>query len=400
MPPLKHAKLSPSSSSRWISCPASIRMESSVARIEEVESFYAREGTAAHALAEIKATDAFLSPMDGYLEEALADWAREFEEFALDTDMVGHADGYVGFLRERLNNHPMSNIMLEQRMDCGVPAVWGTSDAVIVSPTHVEVVDFKYGMGVHVSAVGNSQARLYACGALDLFDGLLGDVETVTTTIYQPRVDNVSSETLSAGGMRQWRDQIIPIAESALGPDAPFGPSVEACRWCPVSGMCRAQLEHFAETDFAVDTELLSPGEIADELERVPFVKQWVQAVESRAMELAYGSGVPIPGWKVVSSGSRRSIPDQKGAILHLESYVPAGRDEPYPVEEFANLKLKGIGELEKLLGGRSLFDDALGEYVTKSEGSPSLVRESDRRKAIDPNTEAQKDFLEWKEPE
>lgn len=400
MPPLKHAKLSPSSSSRWISCPASIRMESSVAQIEEVESFYAREGTAAHALAEIKATDAFLNPMDGYLEEALAGWAREFEEFALDHDMVGHADGYVELLRERLNNNPMSNIMLEQRMDCGVPSVWGTSDAVIVSPTHIEVVDLKYGMGVHVSAVGNSQARLYACGALDLFDGLLGDVETVISTIYQPRVDNVSSETLSAEELRQWRDQIIPIAESALGPDAPFGPSVEACRWCPVSGMCRAQLEHFAETDFAVDTELLSPGEIADELERVPFVKQWVQAVESRAMELAYGSGIPIPGWKVVSSGSRRSIPDQKGAILHLESYVPVGRDEPYPVEEFANLKLKGIGELEKLLGGRSQLDDALGEYITKSEGSPSLVRESDRRKAIDPNTEAQKDFLEWKEPE
>lgn len=400
MPPLKHAKLSPSASERWISCPASIRMEASVAEIKEVGSVYAWEGTAAHALAEIKATDAFLNPVEGYLEEALADWAREFEEFALDPYMVGHADDYVEFLRERLNDHPMSNIMLEQRMDCGVPTVRGTSDAVIVSPTHVEVVDFKYGMGVTVSAVGNSQARLYACGALDLFDGLLGDVETVTTTIYQPRADNVSSETLPAAELRKWRDCIIPIAESALGPDAPFGPSVEACRWCPVSGRCRAQLEQLAETDFAVDPELLSPEEIAEGLERVPFVKQWVRAVESQAMTLAYGSGVPIPGWKVVSSGSRRSIPDQEGAILYLESYVPAGREEPYPVEEFANLKLKGIGELEKLFGGRSQFDEALGEYVTKSEGSPSLVRESDRREAIDPNTEAQKDFLEWKEPE
>jgi len=400
MPPLKHAKLSPSASERWISCPASIRMEASVAKIEEVESVYAREGTAAHALAEIKATDAFLNPVEGYLEEALADWAREFEEFALDPDMVGHADDYVEFLRGRLEIHPMSNIMLEQRMDCGVPTVWGTSDAVIVSPTHIEVVDFKYGMGVRVSAVGNSQARLYACGALDLFDGLLGDVETVTTTIYQPRVDNVSSETLPVAELREWRDRIIPIAESALGPDAPFGPSPEACRWCPVSGRCRAQLEELANTDFSVDPELLSPAEIAEELERVPFVKQWLNAVEAQAFNLAYGSGIAIPGWKVVSSGSRRSIPDQEGAILHLEEYVPAGREEPYAIEKFANLKLKGLGELEKLFGSRALFDEALGSFVTKSEGSPSLVRESDRRKAIDPNTEAQKDFLEWKEPE
>ena len=400
MPPLKHAKLSPSSSSRWISCPASIRMESSVAQIEEVESFYAREGTAAHALAEIKASLAFNKITNAEAHQQLIAWNKEFPEFRDDFDMQGHADDYVQFLRERVSLHPLSNVMLEQRMDCGVPSVWGTSDAVIVSPSHVEVVDFKYGAGVHVSAVGNSQARLYSCGALDLFDGLLGDVETVTSTIYQPRVDNVSSETLPVAELRKWRERIIPIAESALGPDAPFGPSVEACRWCPVSGRCRAQLEQLAETDFSVDPELLSPEEISEELERVPFVKQWVQAVESQAMALAYGSGVPIPGWKVVRSGSRRSIPDQEGAILHLHEYVPVGREEPYPVEEFANLKLKGIGELEKLLGGRSQFDEALGEYVTKSEGSPSLVRESDRRKAIDPNTEAQKDFLEWKEPE
>ena len=62
MPPLKHAKLSPSASERWISCPASIRMEASVRGEEEKESFYAREGTAAHALAEIKAWPRLLVP--------------------------------------------------------------------------------------------------------------------------------------------------------------------------------------------------------------------------------------------------------------------------------------------------------------------------------------------------
>ena len=50
----------------------------------------------------------------------------------------------VEFLQERVALHPLSNVMLEQRMDCGVPSVWGTSDAVIVSPSHIEVVDLKY----------------------------------------------------------------------------------------------------------------------------------------------------------------------------------------------------------------------------------------------------------------
>ena len=397
MPPLKHAKLSPSASERWISCPASVRMEAALGPVVEVESIYALEGTAAHALAELKARADILKKPES--PTAYDDWRREFAQFADDEDMAGHTDDYVEFLTQRLAERPNSILLLEQRLDCGVPTVWGTSDAVIVSPSHVEIVDFKYGAGVAVSAEDNPQARLYACGALDLADGLLGDVETVTTTIYQPRMDNVSSETLKAAELRAWRDWVIPIAESALGQDAPFGPSPEACRWCPVSGRCRAQLEKLAETDFAQDPELLSPAEIADQLERVPFVKQWLAAVEKTALELAYANGVPIPGWKVVASGGRRTIPDEEGAVLHLTEYVTS-TGEQFETEQFARLKLRTLGELEKLLGGRAGFDEALGAYVVKTEGTPSLVRESDRRKAIDPNTEAAKDFLEWKEPE
>jgi hypothetical protein len=52
----EHAKLSPSAAERWIECPASIRMEESLpASYRENGSSYAMEGTAAHALAELKA---------------------------------------------------------------------------------------------------------------------------------------------------------------------------------------------------------------------------------------------------------------------------------------------------------------------------------------------------------
>ena len=57
--PSAHAKLSPSSAERWISCPASVRAIKA-ARAEGVigddeGSAYAREGTLAHGLAELEA---------------------------------------------------------------------------------------------------------------------------------------------------------------------------------------------------------------------------------------------------------------------------------------------------------------------------------------------------------
>ena len=46
---MKHALLGASKAHRWMTCPGSISLEST---FPEQESFYAAEGTAAHALAE------------------------------------------------------------------------------------------------------------------------------------------------------------------------------------------------------------------------------------------------------------------------------------------------------------------------------------------------------------
>ena len=70
-------------------------------------------------------------------------------------------------------------------------------------------------------------------------------------------------ETLTADELVQWRNSIVPTAELALTDHAPFGPSEEACRWCPAAGQCRAQLEWATAQDFADDPYVLSNEEIA-----------------------------------------------------------------------------------------------------------------------------------------
>lgn len=390
--PSEHAKLSPSASERWITCQASVRLIDSLDLPPDEGSTFAAEGTAAHTMGELKVRRDLLDDpnADSELGAFRAELTAGDHGWDLD-DMDRHTDRYVAVVRERAALYPDAQVLVEQRMDTGVPRCWGTSDIVIVSPEHVEIIDLKFGQGVLVDADDNSQLRLYALGALDTFGDLLGDTQLVRITVYQPRLDNVQTEEITPGDLRAWRDEVaVPAAEAALSDDAPFGPSEKACRWCPASGRCRAQLEDvFAEDDFDAAPDQLTPDEVAEALGRVKAVKHWLASLEEVALTMAYSEGKTLPGYKVVSSGGRRVIDDVDGAV---EALSHAG----FAADDVAPRKMNGIGKLEKLLGED--FGTLLGPYVRKSEGRPSLVPSTDRRRAINPATEAAREFGE--EPE
>lgn len=383
-----HATLSPSSAERWISCPASVRLVETLPREDDHGSVYAQEGTAAHALAELMAREQILRTVQGAkLAKALAAWRKEFDiSDEAEAEMQEHAQRYVDYLKARLAEMPDSQLLLEQRLPTGVPDSWGTSDAVMVSPRELEIVDFKYGLGIRVEAVGNPQLRLYAVGALEAYGDLLGEVEYVRYTVFQPRLGHVACEELPATELRAWRDSIIPIAEEALGPDAHFGPSEDACRWCPASGQCVAQMEWATARDFGLKAEVMDEHELAEALDQIPGIKAWCSAVEAYTLHRVYSEGKPIPGYKVVMSGGKRSVADHEGLI---EAATAIG----YPRDAVAVTKAKGIGELEKLL--KDDFPIVAAPFIKKGDGSPSLVKESDKREAINPEGRAAADFAE-----
>jgi hypothetical protein len=379
-----HATLSPSAAKRWIQCPASVRMAKSMPH--QQDSVYAREGTAAHELAELMARDQLLGGLAAKAK-ALTAWRKEFDIAAeTEAEMLEHAQAYVDYLRTRLALHPDSVLLLEQKLPTGIPGSWGTSDAIIVSPTSVESVDFKYGVGVRVEAEENPQTRLYGIGALEEYGDLLGEVETVVLTIFQPRIDHVASEEISAADLKAWRDSLLPIAEQAMGDDAPFGPSDEACNWCPAAGSCLAQMEWVNERDFGIQADHMSDDEIAKSLDDIPLIKQWCEAVQAYALNRAYSEGVPVPGYKVVRTAGRRSVQDPEGLVA---AAVAMG----YDLSEVVNFKAKGIGDLTKLL--EADFAIVAAPFVVKSEGKPTLARESDKRLAINPEGQAAADFAE-----
>lgn len=343
-------------------------------------SVYAQEGTAAHDLAFLRARH----EIQGHPLLDLDAWRETYHNVIDDeAEMHEHVTAYIDHLRIQLQE-PGSVLLLEQRVPTGVPSCWGTSDAVVVSPSKIQITDLKYGKGVEVSAVGNPQLRLYGIGALEAFGDMLGEVELVTMTVFQPRINNIETEELTALELRHWRDSIIPIAEEALGHNAHFGPSDSACRWCPAAGQCKAQLEWATAMDFGVTPEVLSDEELQEALDRIPAIEAWCAAVRDYALDRVYSKNKPVPGYKVVMSGGKRSIPNEE---LALEALELVG----FTFDQVGRRKLKTLGDLEKLL--RRSFDTVLGPFVVRGTGSPSLVPETDSRPSISPNQEAEREF-------
>lgn len=92
-------------------------------------------------------------------------------------------------------------VLIEQQFDYSryVEEGFGTGDCVIIVVGTLHIVDYKHSRGVLVEADDKPQMKLYALGALDLFDCIY-DIDTVSMTIYQPRRSNVSTFTITEGG--------------------------------------------------------------------------------------------------------------------------------------------------------------------------------------------------------
>ena len=381
--PDTHALLGPSSAHRWLACPPSARLE---AGMDDQGSEYAREGTLAHRLGELRLRERW---------EPGPDRALDFEEVRSDPMYSGameeHIDAYVSFVEERMAEAKTRcadpRIFIEQmiRFDDYVPEGFGTADAVIIGDDAIEVIDLKYGKGVRVEARGNPQLRLYGLGASSLFSGLY-DFNTVRTTIIQPRLDHIGSDEISLEELRLWAEKVIvPQARMAMD-NTGYTACGEWCRFCPAKSLCRKRAEYnleMAKHTFK-NPPLLSDEEIGEILTRADDLQRWAGDVQEYALQQAL-AGKHYEGWKLVEGRSVRKYSDE---IKVAETLKAAGFDEALLYER----KLYGITAMEKLVG-KKRFAETLGGLIVKPAGKPVLVPESDKREAIHSAEAAKADF-------
>lgn len=374
MPPKGHAVLSASSSERWLNCPPSARL---CEAYEDKGSDYAAEGTDCHALCEMRLKQALGIPTEDIIENLT--W--------YNSEMEDCAEAYAAYVVELLESAKRTCsdpvVCIEQKVDFSrwVQDGFGTADCIVIADGVMNIVDYKHGKGVEVSAVGNPQMRLYALGALEIFDGIY-DIDTVRMTIYQPRKSNISIFEMPKDKLLKWAEtELTPRAKLAYDGQGELHCG-EWCRFCKAKAECRERAEanlSLARYDFEPPA-LLNDEEIADILGKVDALTAWATDVKEYALQQAV-SGKDWPGWKLVEGRSNRKYTSDTAVAAAVESI---GLD-PY------ERKVLGITAMQKLLG-KSRFEELLSPYIEKPQGKPALVPESDKRPAI--NT-AKNDFME-----
>lgn len=370
---MAHALLAPSASERWINCPPSAKENAG----GDTGSTYAKIGTSAHTLCEYKVKKA--------LGHKVRDPTPDLEFY--DEEMEECATAYSEFIMEQVQaakeRCPDPLVLVEQRLNFSrwVKDSFGTADCICVADGTLTVVDFKYGLGVLVDAEGNSQMRMYALGALDLFESLY-DIQTVRMIIFQPRRDNVSTAEITKDELLRWADEVlIPAAALAAKGEGDYKAG-KHCQFCKIKATCRKRAEYILQMvqyDFAVP-DTLADDEISLILDRADTFIGWVNDIKAYALEQAI-NGKQYPGFKVVEGRSNRRYTDTDAVAAAV---TDAGYD---PFEQ----KLMGVTAMTKLLGTKK-FNSLLGSLIEKPKGKPTLVPTSDKRPAW--NT-AQDDFSE-----
>lgn len=374
----EHALLSPSSSSRWLNCTPSARLAENA---ENKSSVYAEEGTLFHEICEycLAQWNAGVWEPDPFGEELPELKDDHLMHPLFKQEMFKHARNYCDFVMNENYNLEKSDgackMLLEEKVDISeyAPECFGSVDCQLVGRDTLIVIDLKYGEGVKVYAERNTQMMLYALGAIKGKPS----IKTIRLVIAQVRLNHFDVWEISANDLLQWADKVLkPTAKKAFAGNGEQKLG-DWCGFCPVKAQCRKQYEAVvSDFDKYEYPELLTEDEICDLIEKIDKYKGWLESVNKFVYDEAL-RGHKWKGYKLVSGRSSRVITDEEAIRQDLLS-------KKYLEDEIFNIKLKGIGDLEKLVGKKQ-FSALYGQYVKSKPGNPKLVPDSAPGDEINP---------------
>ena len=377
--PGAHAVASASGAPAWTLCPGKLRMEQG---LPDTSGEAAKEGTCAHALAEITLKRETGRMTKEEYEAAYKDFTENADYYS--EDMVTYVDGFVDRTLEDFSAAraacPDAELYSELPVDFSdiVPEGWGTTDVAIVGDHFLHIIDLKYGF--NKVPASSPQLKLYSIGCInefsDLYD-LPGDTK-VFVTIDQPRANHRETVSMTIDELKAWgQDYIKPLAEEALSDHGRVIPGEVQCKYCKAAAICREHKEWCTEvmkSDYD-DPDTLTPDEISEILSRADAIKTWLQAVSDYATDMVSRRQAKYPGWKLVRATTKRKITDETKAAEALKA---AG----YKETDYYTQKLKGITELTKLCGAQN-FEMILKGIVVKPDGKLTLAPIDDPRDEV-----------------
>jgi hypothetical protein len=379
----QHAEAGPSSSKTWMRCPASVTKSRGKLRHS---SPYAREGTAAHAVAEALILGEEVPPVIDV----------EGDSIVVSEDMLDYVAPYVAFADMMETSSDFfaveQRVTLEAYFPDGMPEpVFGTADLIAYSKKtrRLTVADFKYGKGVKVKAAGNTQGRTYALGAIAALvaAGFSEPVE-IEILIFQPRVaSDPDREVISHAELMTWFIQELKPAIERIGAgDETENPG--ECQFCPRIGECRAAQSTAMEASrlafddgkvFAPQVASLTNAEIGEILDKADMIENWIKGLRAEA-SLRIDAGQTVPGWKLAPKRAMRKWKDE-GTV------VEACARHGLTPNEIYERKVKSPAAMEKELKAGGMTKEGIAVFlkdlVVKESSGTTLVPESDSRPGV-----------------
>lgn len=395
-----HAKLSPSSSHRWLACPGSVVLEETAP--PDKGNAYAAEGTVAHEVA-ARTLESGADSAAGHLGER---HNVDGFEVLVTQSMVDYVNQYVAFVRAETGEHvamyenavPLSHMT-------GEDGATGTADVIIVKPDEIVVIDLKYGMGEHVEVKGNPQLLMYASGALALIEEIIGFIgqTKVRKVVYQPRIDNIDEDTITVADVRTFEERVRAGVDRIRSAQENFSEDwlvvgEKQCRWCRVKAACPALRDEvkslaggsLATADDFAAFKVENPDErtgdnfLSMAMSKVGLVEDWCKAVRAEA-ERRLLRGENIDGFKLVEGkrGPRKwARPEEveeelkKARIRRSDAYSES---------------LLSPTQMEKTVGAEKPKVWArLQRHITQTDGKPSVAPATDKRPALDVSNHAE----------
>lgn len=405
-----HAKAyGASNSATWLPCPGSVALSEGK---PGSSSSYAREGTAAHALAEMCLTQN--KDAVAFIGDRIP---VEHETIEADDDMARYVQEYVDLVRG-LRDTLGATLLVEQRLQYG-PLIgiedpesgWGTGDAVLLAGNEICIADLKFGRGEQVAAEGNTQLQLYALGAWNEYKDY-GDFDTVRVIISQPRNGGTSEWTISVADLLVFAEEAkaaVQKAEQARAcekRDAEWeavylNPGEKQCRWCKAKATCPELRNTVARTVF--DTTPATPEDfeaytspvgikgmtlgqhvgmlpidwLAACMSKADLIEDWLTAIRAET-ERRLLAGEPVQGFKLVKGkqGNRAWA-----SATEAEEALKAARLKR---DEMYDLKVISPTTAEKLLAkDKPRVWSKLQTLITRSDGKVHVAAATDPREAV-----------------
>lgn len=332
----------------------------------------------------------------------------------------------------------------------------GTTDVWIIKGRVAHCMDLKWGMGVQVFAQDNEQQEMYTDAGIKEFD-FLDEVEEIHLHILQPRMKHFDEAVYTR---QQLADRVKAIREASLkialtpADELPATPGEKQCKFCKKGATCKERTEHTMELIVGefVDMER---GSVWVELPQAEKLLAQSFGVKASAVDYHGEHKDSLPGFTVKKPNIRPSLEaatealttadDERLATLMdaadmIEGFAKAVRAEterrllagtftdaryklvegrqgarawidPEATEsELKKMRLKSDEMYDKVLisptTAEKLLKDTnprkwkkLQDFITRSDGKPSVAPASDKRPALSMAIAEQFEELPAEEP-